>query len=59
MLIIFFYVWYVIEWAVHYLRLSNWWAAYYAISFEKEAYANEKDVNYLKRRHFWIFLTYI
>jgi hypothetical protein len=52
MLIVFFYVWYVIEWAVHYLRLGNWWAAYYAISFEKEAYTNEKDFNYLKQRHF-------
>jgi hypothetical protein len=59
MLIVFFYVWYIIEWTIHYLRLGNWWAAYYAISFEKEAYANEKDFIYLKHRKFWAFRYYL
>lgn len=58
MLVIFFYIWYIVEWVIHYLRLGNWWAAYYAISFEKEAYANETDLNYLKKRKFWAFFHY-
>ena len=33
--------------------------AYYAISFEREAYANEKDLNYLKKRSFWSFFKYV
>lgn len=32
--------------------------AYYNISFEKEAYEHEKDVEYLKRRKFWGFIKY-
>lgn len=59
MLVVFFYVWYVTEWLINYVRLRNWWAAYYAISFEKEAYANEKDLAYLKRRRFWAFISYV
>jgi hypothetical protein len=33
--------------------------AYRNISFEKEAYANEKDLNYVKQRSFWKFLSYL
>ena len=33
--------------------------AYHAISFEREAYKNEKDLDYLKKRSFWSFLRYI
>jgi hypothetical protein len=32
--------------------------AYRNISFEKEAYTNEKDLNYLQSRSFWKFLNY-
>lgn len=58
LLIVFFYVWYVSEWIYYYFKFGNWWAAYHAIRFEKEAYANEKDLNYLKNRAFWGFSAY-
>jgi hypothetical protein len=32
--------------------------AYYNISFEREAYANENNIDYLKTRTFWCFVKY-
>ena len=48
-----FYILYVLEWLWHLLRLRDSRKAYRAISFEREAYANDHDLNYLSRRkHF-------
>jgi hypothetical protein len=55
MLYVFFYVWYVIEWLIR-LPKGN---AYRNISFEREAYANDKDPNYLKTRKRYAFLKYM
>ena len=55
MLYVFFYVWYVIEWLIR-LPKGN---AYRSISFEREAYANDKNPNYLKTRKRFAFLKYI
>ena len=54
MLYIFFYLWYVIEWFIKLLTgKAGGKSAYYRISFEREAYANEEDENYLsKRKHY-------
>jgi hypothetical protein len=41
-----------------YVKYRNWQLAYKNISFEREAYANEKDLHYLKQRSFWRFLKY-
>ncbi len=49
LLIIPFYVWYLIE---------NIFKDYENISFEKEAFANEKDLNYLRKRKLFNFLKY-
>lgn len=49
MLIIPFYIWYLI---------SLYRNGYMNISFEKEAYANEDDLNYLKNRKPYSFLKY-
>ncbi len=57
--IILFYFWYVTEWLWHFVRLRNWWAAYHQISFEKEAYRNETNLDYLKNRKLWSFVKYI
>ena len=47
---VLFYVLYLSEWLVRLLRRGN---AYRAISFEREAYDNQRDANYLShRRHF-------
>lgn len=59
MLVIPFYIWYILEWAVRFIALRNFNAAYLSISFEKEAYKNEKDFNYLENRGFWSFLKYL
>ena len=55
MLYVFFYVWYVIEWLIR-LPKGN---AYRNISFEREAYAHDKNPNYLKTRKRYAFLKYI
>lgn len=53
MLYIPFYLWYVTEWLVKLLFKGN---AYRNISFEREAYDNQYNLNYLKeRKHYsWI-----
>lgn len=58
LLVIPFYIWYLIEFYMRYLQLKDWNKAYRAISFEKEAYALEMDLNYLKHRKFWSFLRF-
>jgi hypothetical protein len=59
MLILFFYLWYVIEFLLRLVRYRNWTKAYRNISFEKEAYSNEHNLKYRKNRKFWNFLDYI
>lgn len=58
LLIIPFYIWYGIEFLIRLVSLKNWDKAYKAIAFEKEAYSNELDLEYLKQRPFWRFLGY-
>ena len=58
LLIVPFFIWYGIEFLVRLLQFKNWSRAYRNISFEREAYAKEKDLDYLKRRPFWSFLKY-
>jgi hypothetical protein len=59
MLVLPFFVWYFIEYAVRLLQYKNAILAYRNISFEREAYANELDFDYLKRRTFFSFLKYL
>lgn len=54
-----FYVWYLFEFLVRLIQYKNWSVAYHNISFEREAYANEKDLNYLKQRSFWKFRYFL
>ena len=56
---VFFFIWYAFEFLFHLIRLRNWNEAYKSISFEKEAYKNEGNPNYLKDRNFWAFLNYL
>lgn len=57
--IIFFYLWYVIEYYYWFFRLRDSFQAYKSISFEREAYAMENDLNYLETRRWWSFLKFI
>ena len=59
LLIVPFYVLYVAEFTYRLLSYTNWEAAYRNLSFEREAYANEKDLAYLKTRPFWNVVNYI
>ncbi|WCO02201.1 hypothetical protein [Psychroserpens ponticola] len=54
-----FYFFYAFEFLIRLLAYRSWNTAYQNISFEREAYANEKDLNYLQSRSFWNFINYI
>jgi len=58
LLILPFYVMYSVEFLIRFLKEKNWHAAYRSISFEREAYANEANLHFLKSRPFWNFLRY-
>ncbi|MDD7888177.1 hypothetical protein [Flavivirga sp. 57AJ16] len=59
MLIIPFYLIYTIEFLVRLFQYKKWNLAYRNISFEREAYANEFHLDYIKHRPFWQFLKYL
>ena len=59
MLILPFFIWYVFEFLIRLIQYKNKDLAYRNISFEREAYRNESDLNYLKKRSFFGFLNYI
>ncbi len=59
LLIIFFYLFYVLEWLFKFIRYKNSYIAYKNISFEKEAYINEANLYYLKKRKLWAFTSYL
>jgi len=58
-LLVLFYLWYGTEYLFRLIQYKNKNKAYRNISFEREAYANEKDLQYLNRRPFWRFLHYM
>lgn len=49
LLVIFFYIIYLCEWIFNLFRYQDSYKAYMNISFEKEAYAHEKDPEYKHR----------
>ena len=59
MLYIFFYLWYVVEWFVKLIKYRNSYKAYRNISFEREAYNNEDNINYLDGRKIFSWMKYI
>ena len=59
LLIVPFYVWYLFEWLVRLVYFRNIDKAYRNISFEREAYKNEKDLDFLKSRPLWNFIKYL
>ncbi|WP_299104954.1 hypothetical protein [uncultured Winogradskyella sp.] len=58
LLIIPFLLIYILEFLIRLVKYRNWNLAYRNISFEREAYINEKDLDYLKSRPFFNFLNY-
>ena len=59
MLIVPFFIWYGLEFLFRWIQFKDKHLAYRKISFEREAYANEENINYLKARSFWCFLRYM
>lgn len=59
LLILPFFIWYIIEFLIKLIKYKNWDIAYRAICFEREAYDNELNDNYLKKRKAWSFWRYI
>lgn len=58
LLIIFFYILYGLEWFYKLAKYKSKIKAYQNLSFEREAYHNETNLNYLKTRKTWAFLNY-
>jgi len=59
LLLLPFFVWYGIEFLVRLIKYKNVNRAYKNISFEREAYANEKDPYYLEQRSFGSWYSYL
>lgn len=59
LLILPFFIWYVFEFLFRYIQYESWYLAYRNISFEREAYQNEHQLDYPKKRPFWNFLKYL
>jgi hypothetical protein len=58
LLVLPFHLWYLMESVVRLVQYCNHRQAYLNISFEREAYFNERDLNYLRERGFWKFRFY-
>lgn len=57
MLMIFFYIWYALEWIIK--ALTPPMGAYIALGFEREAKANRYDYNYYITRKHYAWIKYI
>jgi len=58
LLVLPFYLIYCLEYLVRLFQYKSWHLAYRNISFEREAFTNEKDLDYLKSRSLWNFMKY-
>lgn len=60
---IFFYIWYAIEWFIKLFKYGDSTGgdggAYRNISFEREAYNNENNLNYIKNRKKYSWCYYL
>lgn len=59
MLVFPFYLWYFIEYMFRLIQYRNGNEAYLNISFEREAYQNDEDLEYLKNRSLFNFFKYL
>lgn len=54
-----FFLWYLIEFLIRWIKYKDAHRAYMNICFEREAYSNESNFDYLKKRRFWRFTKYL
>lgn len=59
LLVVGFYIWYVMEWIYKAIRYRGFYKGYEQISFEREAYAHDHNLEYLTRRPRFAFLKYL
>jgi hypothetical protein len=59
LLVIGFYLWYLVEWSILLIHYRDCFYAYRHIGFEKEAYGNEDNLQYLKQRKRFAFKKYL
>jgi hypothetical protein len=58
LLVLPFYILYVLNYLFNLIKYRNHHTAYLNIVFEREAYAMDKNVTYLKSRKFWAWLSF-
>jgi hypothetical protein len=59
LLIVFFYVLYLLHYLINLGRFRNHDKAYFQICFEKEAYQNDHDLEYMKNRKLFSWIKLI
>jgi hypothetical protein len=59
LLIVPFFIWYSLEFLLRWYQYKDKNLAYQNLSFEREAYANESNLNYLETRKYFSFLKYL
>jgi len=55
---VFYYPFYIGEWFFRLVQYRSWLEAYRNISFEREAYDQDKNLSYLKERKLFSFVHY-
>ncbi len=53
-----FYFLYLVNYLFNLLKYKNHYQAYYNISFEKEAYCHEKELDYLQNRKWYNWINF-
>ena len=59
LLILPFFIIYGIEFLIGLIKYKEAYTAYRNISFEREAYKNEGNLNYLKKKKLWSFVKFL
>lgn len=59
LLLVFFYLLYAFFFIKGYVQYGDYYKAYMSIPFEKEAYANQRNLEYLEQRHRFSWLNYL
>jgi hypothetical protein len=57
--ILIFYCWYLLEYLVRLIQYKNHYKAYRNICFEREAYKNDENLDYVTHRKVWAFWAYL
>jgi len=59
LLFVFFYLLYVVEWTIRVFQTKSLIKGYLRISFEREAYENQRKLNYCETRPWFAWRKYL